>query len=222
MPATVPSNTESARLQMVAQQVRAWAVLDPVVLRVLSEVPRERFVPPAYRSLAFADTAIPLPGGQFMMTPQVEGRVLQALEIVPTDQILEVGTGSGFLAACLSRLCARVTSLEIRPALADAARRALREFGTGNGEVLAEDVFQWRPTGPFNCIAITGSLPVFDARFQDWLAPGGRLFVVVGQPPAMEAWVIRRHESGEYRRESLFETVLAPLDHAARPEQFVF
>ena len=192
------------------------------MLRVLSEVPREGFVPPAYRSLAFADTAIPLPDGQFMMTPQVEGLVLQALEIAPADQILEVGTGSGFLTACLSRLGAKVTSLEIRPALADAARRALRESGTGNAEVVAQDVFQWRPTGPFNCIAVTGSLPVYDPRFQEWLAPGGRLFVVVGEAPAMEAWVIRRHENGEYQRESLFETVLAPLDHAARPEQFVF
>jgi protein-L-isoaspartate(D-aspartate) O-methyltransferase len=197
-------------------------VLAPAVLRVLSEVPRECFVPAAYQPLAFADTAIPLPDGQFMMTPQVEGRVLQALEITPSDRILEVGTGGGFLAACLARLGGKVTSLEIRPALANAARRALRDSGTGNCEVLPEDVFQWRPTGQFDCIAVTGSLPVFDARFQDWLAPGGRLFVVVGPPPAMEAWLIRRHDRGEYIRESLFETVLAPLDHAARPEQFVF
>ena len=222
MPAPAPMNSESARLQMVTQQVRAWAVLDPAVLRVLSEVPRECFVPPAFRSLAFADTAIPLPDGQFMMTPQVEGRVLQALEIAPTDRILEVGTGSGFLAACLARLGGKVTSLEIRPVLADAARRALRESAIGNGEVLAEDVFQWHPAGPFDCIAVTGSLPLFDKRFQDWLAPGGRLFVVVGQPPAMEALLIRRAGSCEFIRQSLFETVLAPLDHSARPEQFVF
>ena len=222
MPAPLPMNTEAARQQMVAQQVRAWAVLDPAVLRVLGEVPRERFVPPAFRSLAFADTAIPLPDGQFMMTPQVEGRLLQALEIAPADQILEVGTGSGFLAACLARLGGKVTSLEIRPALADAARRVLRESAIGNCEVLAQDVFQWQPTGQFDCIAVTGSLPVFDGRFQNWLAPGGRLFVVVGESAAMDASLIRRHAGGEYRRESLFETVLAPLDHAARPEQFVF
>jgi len=217
-----PPNTESARQQMVSQQVRAWAVLAPAVLRVLSEVPRERFVPAAYRSLAFADTAIPLPDQQFMMTPQVEGRVLQALEVAATDAILEVGSGSGFLAACLARLGGQVTSIEIRPVLADGARRALLDAGIGNCEVLAEDAFQWRPRQRFDCIAVTGSLPLFDARFQDWLAPGGRLFVVVGEPPTMDACLIRRHERGEFLRESLFETVLPPLDHAARPEQFVF
>lgn len=222
MPIPVPMNTESARQQMVNQQVRAWDVLDPTVLRVLGETPRERFVPAAYRSLAFADTEIPLAGGQFMMTPQVEGRTLQALAIVPTDAILEVGTGSGFLAACLAKLGARVTSVEIRPALADPARRALRETGTGNCEVLTEDIFRWRPAEQFDCIAVTGSLPVYDPRFQEWLAPGGRLFVVVGGAPAMEARLIRRQESGELIHESLFETVLAPLDNAIQPEQFVF
>lgn len=222
MSSASPANTESARRQMVTQQVRAWEVLDPAVLGVLGEVPRERFVPPAYRTLAFADTAIPLPEGQFMMTPQVEGRVLQALEIGPTDAILEIGTGSGFLAACLARLGAHVTSIEIRPALASAARRSLADAAIGNCEVLTEDAFQWRAPRPFDCIAVSGSLPVADPRFQDWLAPRGRLFVVVGQPPAMEAWLIRLHESGEFLRESLFETVLPPLDHAARPEPFVF
>ncbi len=219
----MPANTESARHQMVTQQVRAWEVLDPAVLEVLSTVPRERFVPPQYEALAFADTAIPLPGGQKMMTPQVEGRLLQSLEIASTDHILEVGTGSGFVTACLARLGGRVTSLEIRPGLAGDARRRLRELGIGNCEIHGEDVFQWRPAAAFNCIAVGGSLPVFDSRFQEWLAPGGRLFVVVGQPPAMEAWLIRRAGAGEgFTRESLFETVLPPLDNAPQPEQFVF
>lgn len=218
----MPLNVESARQQMVNQQVRAWAVLDPAVLKVLSVVPREKFVPAAYRSLAFADTAIPLPGGQKMLTPQVEGRVLQALEITSTDRILEVGTGSGFLAACLARLGGHVTSLEIRPELADAARRALRDTGTKNCDVRTEDAFRWQPVGQFDCIAITGSLPVFDTRFQQWLAPGGRLFVVVGEPPAMGAWLVRRVQGDEFTRESLFETVLEPLDNAQRPERFVF
>ncbi len=216
------ANVESARQQMLTQQVRASAVLDPVVLGVLSEIHRERFVPPAFQSLAFADTAIPLPGGQRMMTPQVEGRLLQALEISPGDRLLEVGTGSGFVTACLGRLGAQVTSLEIRPELADGARRALRDIGAVNCEVRREDAFKWQPAGPFDCIAVTGSLPVFDARFQDWLAPGGRLFVVLGEPPAMEAVLIRRVGDNECSRASLFETVLDPLDNAPQPERFVF
>jgi protein-L-isoaspartate(D-aspartate) O-methyltransferase len=215
-------NVESARQQMVSQQVRAWTVLDPAVLRVMSEVPRERFVPEAYRSLAFADTAIPLPEGQQMLTPQVEGRILQALEIGPGDAILEVGTGSGFLTACLARLGSQVTSLEIRPALADAARRRLREAGIGNSEILTADAFEWRPDRQFNCIALGGSLPAHDARFEQWLAPGGRLFAVLGPGPAMEASLIRRTDGGGCVRESLFETVLPALDHAPRPEPFAF
>lgn len=215
-------NVESARQQMVNQQVRAWDVLDTAVLKVLSVVPREKFVPRAYQSLAFADTAIPLPGGRKMLTPQVEGRILQALEVAPTDRILEVGTGSGFLAACLARLGAHVTSLEIRPELADAARGALREAGVQNCDVRTEDVYRWRPAGQFDCIAVTGSLPDFDARFQEWLAPGGRLFVVVGTPPVMGAWRVRRGQDGGFIRESLFETVLEPLDNAPQPERFVF
>jgi protein-L-isoaspartate(D-aspartate) O-methyltransferase len=218
----MPTNAEAARLQMVSQQVRAWAVLEPRVLEVLTEVRREAFVPAAHRRLAFADTAIPLGDGQHMMTPQVEGRLLQALEVAPTDRVLEIGTGSGFLAACLGRLGSGVTTLEIRPALADHARRALREAGARNCEVVVADAFAWEPPGPFDCIAVTGSLPVDAARFEGWLAPGGRLFAVVGTGPAMEALRVRRAADGSLSRESLFETVLDPLDHAPRPEAFRF
>jgi protein-L-isoaspartate(D-aspartate) O-methyltransferase len=216
-------STEIARHQMVTQQVRAWSVLDPAVLEVLARVPRERFVPEQYAGLAFADTAIPLPHGQRMMTPQIEGRLLQSLQVTPTDSVLEIGTGSGFLTACLARLGARVTSLEILPDLAEEARRRLRELGIGNCTVHTEDAFRWQPPESFDCIAVGGSLPVFDSHFQEWLAPGGRLFVVVGEAPAMAAWLIRRADNDAgFTRESLFETVLPPLDNAPRPEQFVF
>lgn len=219
----MPVDIESARHQMVTQQVRAWAVLDPAVLEVLSTVPRERFVPPQFAALAFADMAIPLAQGQRMFTPQVEGRLLQSLEIEPADRILEIGTGSGFLTACLGRLGSRVTSLEIRPELAAAARGRLQELGIGNCEILDEDVFGWQPAESFDCIAVGGSVPVPEFSFRDWLAPGGRMFVVTGQPPAMEAWLIRRAAAGEgFSRESLFETVLPPLDNAPQPERFVF
>jgi len=213
---------EAARQQMITQQVRAGSVLDAEVLQVLAEIPRERFVPQAFRRLAFADTAVPLPGGQEMLTPQVTGRILQALAIGKGDRILEIGTGSGFLTACLARLGAQVTSLEIRHELADTARRALHDTSSSNCEVLAQDAFAWQPPGTFDCIAVTGSLPLPDTRFQEWLAPGGRMFVVVGQPPAMEAWLLKREAHGAVLGTSLFETCLPPLDHAPRPDSFAF
>ncbi len=216
-------NIESARYQMVTQQVRAWSVLDPAILEVLSSVPREHFVPARLRSMAFADSAIPLGDGQYMFTPQIEGRLLQALDIAPTDSVLEIGTGSGFLTACLGRLATRVTSLEIRPRLAGEAQQRLAALGIGNSYIETTDVFQWHPAGTFDCILVGGSLPVFDARFQEWLSPGGRLFMVVGEAPAMEACVIRRTgKDGKFHRESLFETVLPPLDHAPQPQPFEF
>lgn len=213
---------EAARQQMLSQQVRAWSVLDPEVLRVMGEVPRERFVPAAYRGLAFADTPIPLGDGQLMLTPQLEGRILQALAIDPADRVLEIGTGSGFLTACMGRLASRVTSLEIRPALAESARDALHAVGAANCEVVVRDAFDWQPGQQFDCIVLGGSLPVDDARFREWLAPGGRLFMVVGSPPAMEALLIHRDAQGGFRRDSLFETSLPALDNAPRPEGFVF
>ena len=139
------THLEDARARMIAQQVRAWSVLDPIVLDTLRSVPRERFVPERYAAVAFADAPIPLGHDQWMMTPQVEGRLLQALEIGRGDRVLEVGTGSGFLTACLGRLAGSVDSLELFPDLADAARSRLQQAGAGNCRVLHQDVFSFRP-----------------------------------------------------------------------------
>ena len=215
-------NIEDARTQMVNQQVRAWDVLDPAVLAVLTQVPREQFVPPRFRSLAFADTAIPIGAGQVMMTPQVEGRLLQSLAIGGTDRVLEVGTGSGFLTACLARLARQVTSLEILPELADEARRNLRLASTWNAEVHAADVFGYRPEGPYNVIAVSGSLPEADLRFQHWLAEGGRLFMVTGEAPLMQASLVTRQGPDQWSATTLFETSLPPLLHASSPSKFRF
>ena len=215
-------NVEEARTQMVNQQVRAWDVLDPAVLSVLAQVPREQFVPPRFRNLAFADTEIPLGSGQFMMTPQVEGRLLQALAIRGTDRVLEVGAGSGFLTACLARLGSRVTSLEILPELADTARRNLRGVATWNAEVRTEDVFQYRPAEPWDVIALTGSVPQPDDRFQHWLAEGGRLFIVVGQGPLMQARLVTRQDPDQWTTTTLFETSLPALINASPPSKFRF
>jgi protein-L-isoaspartate(D-aspartate) O-methyltransferase len=213
---------EVARTQMINQQVRAWDVLDPTVLAVLAQVPREQFVPPRFRNLAFADTAIPLHGGQAMLTPQVEGRLLQALTLRGTDRVLEVGTGSGFLTACLARLAQQVTSLEILSELAGAARRNLRGVSTWNAEVHTEDVFGYRPGQPYDVIAVTGSVPKPDERFQHWLADGGRLFLVTGEEPLMQARLVTRQGPDQWTATTLFETSLPALLNAPLPSKFRF
>jgi protein-L-isoaspartate(D-aspartate) O-methyltransferase len=215
-------NIETARTQMIEQQVRAGDVLDPDVLRVLAGMRRELFVPAAYRALAFADTAIPIGHGQYMMTPQVEGQALQALAIGPADRILEIGTGSGFLTGCLAALGGVVTSLEIFADLADAARRALHAAGVKDSQLLTSDAFDWHPNEKFSRILLTGSLPVYDSRFEEWLEPGGRIFAVVGTAPVMEALLVSSEPSGRIRRDSLFETQLGPLINARQPGQFKF
>ncbi|MBM4220391.1 MAG: protein-L-isoaspartate O-methyltransferase [Gammaproteobacteria bacterium] len=214
------TNTEFARTQMVNQQVRTWDVLDPAILAVFGTVPREQFVPPRYRSLAFADTCIPLPGGQTMLTPQLEGRLLQALSPTASERVLEVGTGSGFMTACLAALGGRVTSLEILPELAGTARAKLAAWR--GAEVQNADVFDYVPADRFEVIALTGSLPVHDRRFEDWLAVGGRLFAVCGTAPRMEARLVRRLAEHEWATEILLETVVPPLMNAPRHQAFVF
>jgi protein-L-isoaspartate(D-aspartate) O-methyltransferase len=216
------TNLEAARTQMVNQQVRAWDVLDPAVLQALAAVPREQFVPARYQGLAFADTAIPLPCGQHMLTPQLEGRILQGLDLGPGQSVLEIGTGSGFMAACLGRLAAEVTSIELHRELAEAARTHLHGLGIGNVAVQAGDAFRWDPGRRFDAIAVTGSVPVFHQPFADWLAEGGRLFVVVGSGPAMDARIVRRTGPAEWSTLSLFETVIPALEHAPGPGTFVF
>lgn len=214
------TNIEFARTQMVNQQVRTWDVLDPGILAVLGSVPREQFVPLHYRSLAFADTCIPLPGGQIMLTPKLEGRLLQALSPVAGERVLEVGTGSGFMTACLAALGGAVTSLEILPELASAARASLA--GWRSAEVQNMNVFDFVPAGRFDVIALTGSLPVYDRRFEHWLATGGRLFVVTGNAPQMEARLVRRLGENEWATEVLLETVVPPLCSAPGHQPFTF
>lgn len=214
--------TMQAREQMIEQQVRAWDVLDARVLETLRRVPREAFVAPQHRFLAFADVEIPLPRGQHMLRPSVVGRLLQALALTGGERVLEVGTGSGFVTACLRAGGASVRSLEIFPELAEIARRNVAALGLRDVEVLTQDATQLDPVTRYDAIAITASLPVPDERFQRQLAIGGRLFVVVGEPPVMEARLIRRIAAEAWGTESLFETVIDPLVHATRPQGFVF
>ena len=215
-------NIEAAREQMIEQQVHAWDVFDERVLTTLRQVPRELFAPGRYRNLAFADVEIPLLHGQSMLPAKVHGRILQALAIGPADVAMEVGAGSGYLTACMGKLASQVRSLEIFPELADQARANVLATAVNNVAVETADALQLEERFAYDAIAVTGSLPLYDERFQRALKLGGRLFVVVGQAPVMEAWKVTRIGEREWRRESLFETVVAPLINAARPSAFVF
>ncbi|MDJ0813378.1 MAG: protein-L-isoaspartate O-methyltransferase [Woeseiaceae bacterium] len=215
-------DTDFARQQMVEQQVRAWEVLDPDVLQVLKDIPREQFVPTGYESLAFADTEIPIGHGQTMMTPTIEGRLLQALRPSSGDRVLEVGTGTGFLTACLARLAKHVTSVDIYEDFLDTASANVEDCGLGDVKLLQMDATQSLPDGFFDVIAVTGSIEKFDPRFVEALAPGGRLFVVVGNGPAMDARIVTRTGDNDWESDSLFETTLAPLVNGVQPPQFSF
>ena len=204
-----------ARELMVEQQVRPWDVLDQRVLETLGALPRDAFVPPAHRALAYTDLEIPLGHGEAMMKPVVEGRMLQSLELTPGDEVLEIGTGSGFTAACLGRLAREVVSLELHPDLADAARERLAAQGLdGNVRVETADAFAWDSSRRFDAVCVTGAVDAIPTRFLEWLRPGGRLFVVQGRAPVMDA-VLVRNEAGGRRIQSLFETELRYLAGAA-------
>jgi protein-L-isoaspartate(D-aspartate) O-methyltransferase len=215
-------NLQAAREQMVEQQVRAWDVLDERVLQTMLQVQREEFAPLRYRDVAFADAAIPLAHGQSMLPAKVHGRILQALEVTEGSVALEVGAGTGYLSACLGKLASRVRSFEIFPDLAEQARANLLAARINNVSVEAADAMQLNEQAAYDVIAVTGSLPIYDERFQQALRIGGRLFVVVGQAPIMEAWRVVRVGEREWQRQALFETVLEPLVNAARPSAFVF
>jgi protein-L-isoaspartate(D-aspartate) O-methyltransferase len=214
--------SDFARRQMVDQQVRAWDVLDETVLDVLKAVHRERFVPKGFENLAFADTEIPIGHGQAMMTPTIEGRVLQSLRIDPDDVVLEVGTGTGFLAACLAQLAAEVTSVDIHEDFLKKAEGNLENAGVQGISLLAMDATRELPGETFDAIAVTGSIQTFDPRLVMALNPGGRLFVVVGDPPVMDARLVERTGENEWKTASLFETCLTPLLNGALPRQFSF
>jgi len=215
-------DTVAARLQMVDRQIRTWEVLDPRVLDAIARVPREAFVPAAYRELAFADAPIPIPGGQTLLAPKLQGRILQALGVDPADRALEIGTGTGYLCACLGQLAQATTSFEILPELAALARANLAALGGPQPTIETRDAFGGAPLGEYDAIAVTGSLPIYDPRFERALTVGGRLFVVVGSAPLMEATLVRRVAPNEWVRESLFETVIPPLANATPAARFVF
>jgi protein-L-isoaspartate(D-aspartate) O-methyltransferase len=208
--------------QMVQQQVRASDVFDPSVLRVIASLPRQNFVPDEYRNLAFADTEVPLANGQRMMTPTIEGRLLQALSLDAGDTVMEVGTGSGYLTACLARLAASVCSIDIYDDFLSGARDKFAAENIDNVELACMDACTALPEGTFDAIAVTGSVPLLDDRFVSKLRPGGRLFVVVGSGIVQEARLIVRNSETDWDSSALFETRLKPLVNCAGPAGFSF
>ncbi|MCA0393186.1 MAG: protein-L-isoaspartate O-methyltransferase [Proteobacteria bacterium] len=215
-----------ARETMVEQQIRPWDVLDARVLDVLARLPREAFVDERHRALAYADLALPLGHGETMLKPVLEGRALQALALEGGESVLEIGTGSGYLTACLASLAREVVSLERHPDLADAARGRLQAQGLANAEVVTADAFAWEPDRQFDAICVTGAVDVVPSRFLQWLRPGGVMFVVRGRVPAMEAVLLRNGDGdggvNATTVESLFETELPYLAGAEPPPEFKF
>ncbi len=202
---------DAARRNMVEHQLRAGAVLDPRVLDALRSVRREDFVPPQYASLAFAEAAIPLACGQHMLPPRLTGLVLQALDLQPGEQVLEIGTGSGFLAVCMGRLAGHVDSLEIHAELAEAAMAATARQEAAPPAITTANAWHLEPEARYDAVVLTASLPEYDSHFEQWLKPGGRLFAAVGRRPVMEARMIRLLAPGQTVHARLFELDLDPM-----------
>jgi len=216
-------NIEQARFNMVEQQIRTWEVLDSEVLDLLFALKREEFVPPEQRAIAFADLEIPLGHGESMMQPKVEARILQELALKPQETVYEVGTGSGYLTALMAKRARHVTSAEIHPDLQARAADNLRAAGISNVTLLPGDSARTPlAESAFDVIVLTGSTPILPQAFLDRLSPGGRLFAVVGDAPAMKAVLVRQPVPGSFQHTELFETVIKPLVNAAEPSRFRF
>ncbi|MFH1659002.1 MAG: protein-L-isoaspartate(D-aspartate) O-methyltransferase [Rhodocyclaceae bacterium] len=216
-------NIEQARFNMIEQQIRPWDVLDPQVLDLLFVVKREDFTPPAYRNLAFADMEIPLGDGQMMLAPKIEAKMLQELGLKKTDKVLEIGTGSGYMAALLAARAEHVVTVECRPALVDIAKQNLERAGVTNVTIeLGDGANGWSQRGPYDAIVVSGAIPGVPDALLKQLRVGGRLAVVVGEAPVMEAQLITCTADGIYNTVNLFETVIPALDGFVAKESFSF
>ena len=216
-------NLEQARSNMVEQQIRPWEVLDQDVLDLLYAVPREEFVMPEYRNLAFIDMEIPVGDGERMWPPKMEARVLQELAVKRTDRVLEVGTGSGYLTALLAHRAAQVYSVEIHPALAAFGRANIERHGLDNVTLeIGDGARGYGKWGAYDIVVLTGSVPILPRTLFESLAPGGRVFAVVGDAPVMTAKLVSCTAPGAFRTIELFETLLAPLVNCEQPSRFRF
>lgn len=213
---------EFARRQMVEQQVRTWDVANSEVLMTMATLAREQFVPPMYADLAYADTEILLNHNQCMLRPSLEGRILQSLDLQASDNVLEIGTGSGYLAACLGRLGGQVTSIDIFGDLLEFAEKNLRKAGVHNIDLARMDATTELPAGLFDVLVVTGSTPQLYAPFVNALKPGGRMFTVVGKSPLKHAVLVTRGGDDDWSESSLFETDIPELVNAPQIPPFTF
>lgn len=214
-------NLDQARFNMVEQQVRTWDVLDPRVLDIMDQIPRHLFVSDKYRNLAYSDLQLPLGEGEVMLEPKLEGRILQSLGPSPSEQVLEIGTGSGFFTACLAHMAAHVTSVELRPAFTEAARDRLTRQAVRNVTLVNSDAgIGWDDGRRYDVIAVTGSLPELHEGFHRSLTIGGRLFLVMGDGPTMEGLLITRVGEDQWATESILDTHIPPLVNAPRTPHF--
>ena len=216
-------NMSEARFNMIEQQIRTWEVLDPVVLALLDKVPREKFVAESQVGLAFADVELPIGEGQTMLSPKLEGRILQAVGVKKTDNVLLVGTGSGYLTALLATLAKHVHAVEIYPALSNVAQYRLQEQNIHNVTLHVGDAANgYAEAAPYDVIVFTGSLPLRPVAAEKMLNLGGRLFAVVGELPIMQATLTQRISEDAYRHETIFETCLPVLEDAPQATKFAF
>jgi protein-L-isoaspartate(D-aspartate) O-methyltransferase len=212
-------NVEHARHAMIEQQVRPWDIVDLQVLAAMSAVPREIFVPAAYRDLAFADTALPIGHGETMFKPVLEGRTLQALKLQANDEVLEVGTGSGYITACLASLCRSLVTVDLHADFIAGAKERLAALDLNNVRFEQADALAFDPGQQFDAIAVTGAVTDVPPSFLNWLRPGGRLFIIRGQSPVQEAVCLTRTAQG-FDTESLFETDIPYLVGAQPVDRF--
>ncbi len=216
-------NFETARHNMIEQQIRPWNVLDLTVLNLLDQIHREDFVPAAYKSMAFSDFEIPLGNGEHMLAPRVEARLLQELNVQPHETVLEIGTGSGYMTALLAQLALRVFSVEIDQDLSTEAGRKLASHDISNVTLEIGDAANgWDNHAPYDAILLTGSVPKLSEKFEQSLNVNGRLLAVVGDAPNMEVQLITRISNTEFKHENLFETVIPALKNAPEPARFSF
>lgn len=221
--AAATMDIEQARFNMIEQQIRPWEVLDPTVLSLLSVVKREEFVPAEHKDLAFADVEIPIGQGQAMLAPKIEARILQELGIKNTDKVLEIGTGTGYMAALIAAKAEFVYSVEIDPLLVELARKNLQRAGIANVSVdLGDGAQGWPLYAPYDVIVLSGSTPVLPAAILQHLKVGGRLVAVVGEAPSMQVQLVTRTDENAFSTINVFETVVPPLTNAMQNSKFVF